>query len=71
MEYTIMDGIDTDELAVRLKEVCKQRPFFFYDILKAFESIPYRDILLAWGRMREQVKFDRDEEGHYVYAEEV
>ena len=41
-------------------------PFFFYDVVREFSSTPYRDILVAWGKIREKVVFDRDEEGHYI-----
>ena len=45
---------------------CEKGPFFFYDLVREFSSTPYRDILIAWGMIRERVLFDRDEEGHYI-----
>lgn len=45
----------------------KDKPFFFYDLLREFPSTPYRDILVAWGIVRERVHFERDESGHYLY----
>jgi len=45
----------------------RKSPFYFYDLLKVFSSTPYRDILIAWGKVREKIQFDRDEVGHYVY----
>ncbi len=65
-----MPAMNVKELVEEMKETCKEGPFFFYDLLKAFESVPYRDILIAWGELREQLVFDRDEEGHYVNARE-
>jgi hypothetical protein len=43
------------------------KPFFFYDLLREFPSAPYRDILVAWGIVRERTHFARDESGHYLY----
>ncbi len=65
-----MGDRDIQGLADRMKEVCKQKPFFFYDLLKAFKSVPYRVILMAWGHIREQLVFERDEEGRYIFTKE-
>ena len=62
-----MSNREKQDLIDEITAFCKQQPFFFYDLLKAFDAISYRDILIAWGEVRARVVFDRDEEGHYVY----
>ena len=53
----------------RMMEFIQQKPFFFYDITRHFDKEEYRDLLVAWGTVRSRVKFDRDEDGRYVWVE--
>ncbi len=55
-------------LVDRMMEFAKQKPFFFYDITRYFAEEEYRDLLVAWGTVRSRVKFDRDEDGRYVWV---
>lgn len=41
-------------------------PAQFYDLLVELEDVEYRDILLAWGRVRERIRLERDEQGRYL-----
>ena len=52
-----------------MMEFVKQKPFFFYDITRHFDKEEYRDLLVAWGTVRSRVKFNRDEDGRYVWVE--
>ena len=61
-----MSGTPTQNLVTEMTAACEKGPFFFYDLVREFSSTPYRDILIAWGMIRERVLFDRDEEGHYI-----
>lgn len=58
---------DIENLVKKMIAKSKESPFYFYDLLKTFRSTSYRDILIAWGKVREQIHFERDEVGHYVY----
>ena len=48
-------------------EFSKREPLFFYDLLREFSSVPYREVLIAWGIMRERISFVRNEDGRYLY----
>ena len=61
-----MSGTHIQDLVTEMTTACEKGPFFFYDLVQEFSSTPYRDILIAWGLIRERVIFDRDEEGHYI-----
>ena len=52
----------------RMMEFIKQKPFFFYDITRHFDQEEYRDLLVAWGTVRSRVKFERDEDGRYIFT---
>jgi hypothetical protein len=52
----------------RMMGFIKEKPFFFYDITRHFDQEEYRDLLVAWGTVRSKVKFDRDEDGRYIFA---
>jgi hypothetical protein len=58
---------DIENLVKKIIAKSKEQPFYYYDLLKVFPSTPYRDIMIAWGKVREQIQFDRDETSHYVY----
>ncbi len=62
-----MSTSNIENLVMKIIGMSKKSPFYFYDLLKVFSSTPYRDILIAWGKVREQIQFERDEVGHYVY----
>lgn len=55
-------------LVDEMTAVCQRGPFFFYDLVREFHAAAYRDILVAWGRIRETAHFDRDEDGRYILA---
>jgi len=56
-----VDGIRREMLR-RLAE----GPVMFFELLEAFPDREYRDILQAWGALREATPLERTEEGHYV-----
>lgn len=43
-------------------------PHFFVDVVALAPEGGYRDLLRAWGRVRERTPLARDEEGRYVLA---
>jgi hypothetical protein len=43
----------------------RAQPVFFMDLVRAFPEVPYRTLLLAWGRVQEGQVLSRTEEGHY------
>ena len=51
----------------RVMEYIRQGPFFFYDLVQHFEKEEYRDLLIAWGGIRSKEKFERDEDGRYLW----
>jgi len=62
-----LSSSNIENLVKKIIAKSKEEPFYYYDLLKKFPSIPYRDIMIAWGKVREQIQFERDEVGHYVY----
>ena len=55
-----------EQLADRIVERLGTRPALFYDLLVEFADAEYRDLLRAWGRVRERIALERDEHGHYL-----
>jgi hypothetical protein len=53
-------------LADAMLRMLAAEPRFFIDLVRAFPEVPYRAVLLAWGRVRERVRLARDEEGRYL-----
>ena len=64
-----MKSENTEKLVADMIAQCKKGPFYFYDLVRMFPDAPYRQILLAWGLIRERVTFERDEPGHYICTE--
>ncbi|MBI3075603.1 MAG: hypothetical protein HYY85_01235 [Deltaproteobacteria bacterium] len=56
-------------VARRMVEMLQVRPLFFYDLCLELGDVPYREILQAWGEVRERCRFGRDEDGHYILQE--
>ena len=61
-----MNRVQSTNLIDRVMEFIRQKPFFFYDILRHFADVEYRDLLVAWSAIRSKEKFDRDEDGRYI-----
>jgi hypothetical protein len=55
-------------LVDRMMGFITQKPFFFYDIIRHFDQEEYRDLLVAWSAIRSKEKFDRDEDGRYIFV---
>jgi hypothetical protein len=60
---------EVERLAADMTAHCRKGPFYFYDLVREFPNTPYRQILAAWGLIRERVAFERDDPGHYIYTE--
>ena len=59
-----------EELANSILEFLRQGPVHFEDILQRFRDAPYRDILRAWGKLREEGFLGREvETGKYLPSE--
>ena len=63
-----MKRVQPTALIDRVMEFIRQKPFFFHDILRHFADVEYRDLLVAWSAIRSKEKFDRDEDGRYIFA---
>lgn len=57
------------ELAGRIRGLLGERPHTFYELLRALPDAEYRDVLRAWGALREQRVLARDPDGRYVLTE--
>ncbi len=57
---------EVTRLADAMLRMLRAEPRFFIDLVRAFPEVPYRAVLLAWGRVRERVRLARDEEGRYL-----
>ena len=63
-------SLKTEELANSILEFLRQGPVHFEDVLLRFRGAPYRDILRAWGRLREDGFLGREvETGKYLPSE--
>lgn len=60
----------TDEsieaLARRIEEFLAEQPRFFVDVVTLTDEGRYRDVLRAWGLVRERGRLQRDEQGRYM-----
>ncbi|MFQ5692161.1 MAG: hypothetical protein ACE5IM_03840 [Nitrospinota bacterium] len=55
------------ELADRIVAFLREGPAHFEDVLLRFRDVPYREILRAWGRLREDGLLGRElETGKYL-----
>ncbi|MBI2881545.1 MAG: hypothetical protein HYY21_08135 [Candidatus Tectomicrobia bacterium] len=60
-------SLTTEKLAGLILGFLREGPAHFEDILLRFRDVPYRDILRAWGRLREEGLLGREvETGRYV-----
>jgi hypothetical protein len=55
-----------EALAERIVARLGERPALFYELLVEFDDAEYRDLLRAWGTIRERMALERDEHGHYL-----
>ncbi len=65
-----MSSSNIENIIEEIISMSKKGPIYFYDILKNFRKTPYRDVLIAWGRLRERIQFERDEMGRYIYPKD-
>jgi hypothetical protein len=57
-------------LAEKIAAALRAEPRLFSEILIEFKDTPYRQILKAWGEIREQIALKRDEEeGRYIWPQ--
>ena len=54
------------DIAEQIIAKMERGPIFFADIMRDFPHEAYRDLLLAWSRIRSTRKLGRDEDGRYV-----
>jgi hypothetical protein len=54
-----------EELARRIEGFLTEQPRFFVEVVALTEEGRYRDVLRAWGLVRERRPLERDEEGRY------
>ena len=57
---------DVRAVAARIELLLRERPRTFYDLLRALGDAEYREVLRAWGTLREARRLGRDEHGLYV-----
>ncbi len=63
-------SLKTEELGNGILDFLRQGPVHFEDVLLRFRDAPYRDILRAWGRLREDGFLGREvETGKYLPSE--
>ncbi|MDG6995673.1 MAG: hypothetical protein JRN52_07105 [Nitrososphaerota archaeon] len=55
-----------EDIVAQVIQIVNKRPSYFYDVLKELQTVEYRSILLAWSKLREEGKLERDEKGKYV-----
>lgn len=57
---------DVPALVRRIEQRLQREPAFFLDVVEALDGVPYRDVLRAWGLVRERTALRRDGEGRYL-----
>lgn len=55
-----------ETLARRIEEFLTEQPRYFVDVVSLTEEGRYRDVLRAWGLVRERGRLQRDEQGRYL-----
>ena len=55
-----------ETLARRIEEFLTEQPRYFVDVVTLTEEGRYRDVLRAWGLVRERGRLQRDEQGRYL-----
>ncbi len=53
-------------LARRIEQMLEAGPHFFVDVVSLTPEGGYRDVLRAWGLVRDRGRLERDEEGRYL-----
>ncbi len=54
-------------LANRIMALLEKGPVHFEEVLICFKAVPYRDILRAWGKLRQDNRLGREfETGKYL-----
>ena len=62
-------GAETvDALAARIEAFLAEGARFFVEVVGLAEEGRYRDVLQAWGLVRQRCALERDEEGRYRLA---
>lgn len=57
-----------EALAVRIERFLTEEARFFVDVVGLTEEGRYRDVLQAWGLVRQRCRLERDDEGRYRRA---
>lgn len=55
-----------EQLAARIERFLGAEPRFFVEVVGLTGEGEYRDVLRAWGLVRERSALERDEEGRYL-----
>ncbi len=53
-------------LARRIEDFLREQPRYFVDVVMLTDEGRYRDVLRAWGLVRERGQLQRDEQGRYL-----
>jgi hypothetical protein len=66
---TARGGAESVEaLAQRIERFLAEQARFFVEVVALTEEGRYRDVLQAWGLVRQRCPLERDEEGRYRLA---
>jgi hypothetical protein len=57
-----------EALAARIERFLTEEARFFVDVVALTEEGRYREVLQAWGLVRERCRLERDDEGRYRLA---
>ena len=63
-----METRKADRQLVARIEAALAEPIYFRDVVAKLGDAPWRDVLKAWGDVRERLQLDRDEHGRYWRA---
>jgi hypothetical protein len=63
---TLMASASVEQLATEIERFLTDQPRFFVEVVALTGEGRYREVLQAWGIVRERCRLERDEEGRYL-----
>jgi hypothetical protein len=60
------DRARIEELAARIERFLAEAPRYFVEVVALTPEGQYRDVLKAWGLVRDRRQLERDEVGRYL-----
>ena len=56
---------EINEIVEKVRSTLQEKHIYYYDLLIDFPEASYRQIMMAWGLIRETDELSQDEQGRY------